>query len=434
MSNDTYTPRSLRENFEQAIFDDPDDVANFAAFADYLQEQDDEADNARGEFIQVQLALEDSSISNAERQKLQTRERQLLSAHEKNWLGDLTPFFFSQTSSGGSLLDELDDNQYGSFRFRRGFLGRVELDFLTIGFARAIAKSPLCRLMRELLIDKVAMNEGDVLPEDNVPEGEMASGLTPLLNCPHLTHVRRLRIGMSQGDNHEHFTCGVRNPQLPQLVGQLPRLEEISLFAADYSLNEIFKLTNLTNLRVLQIYHLNHVHELENLVANESLQNLQELLIHPPGLSWNNYEYEGEEAEAPPPPPDNGYLPLAAVRPIFQADNLPNLTHLRLRLSSMGDEGCTELVSSGILQRLKRLDLRHGAITDTGAETLANSPDIKNLEWIDLNFNALSADGIAMIKRLGIRCQVDLQHLPGEETEGLGPRYLLQGADLSGMY
>src|SRR5262249_2368564 len=49
----------LREALEEAIFESPDDVASHAAYADYLQEQGD----PRGEFIQVQLALEDEKLA-----------------------------------------------------------------------------------------------------------------------------------------------------------------------------------------------------------------------------------------------------------------------------------------------------------------------------------------------------------------------------------
>src|SRR5262245_45125556 len=73
------------EAFERAILDNPRDAGPWAAYADYLTERGD----VRGEFMQVQLALEDESKPAAERKRLATREKELLAAHEREWLGPL---------------------------------------------------------------------------------------------------------------------------------------------------------------------------------------------------------------------------------------------------------------------------------------------------------------------------------------------------------
>src|SRR4051794_5837247 len=84
-------PDPMREALEQALIDNPDDVASHMAYADYLREQGD----PRGEFIQVQLALEDPARSAAERKRLKKREQELLGAHEREWLGELAPLLLS---------------------------------------------------------------------------------------------------------------------------------------------------------------------------------------------------------------------------------------------------------------------------------------------------------------------------------------------------
>src|SRR5262249_8298558 len=78
----------MREAFEQAIVDDPEDRASYAAYGDWLDEQGD----PRGEFIQVQLALEDSSCQASHRRELLEREKELLAAHQDEWLGPLASF------------------------------------------------------------------------------------------------------------------------------------------------------------------------------------------------------------------------------------------------------------------------------------------------------------------------------------------------------
>ncbi|MEI4896459.1 hypothetical protein Q8G71_34775, partial [Klebsiella pneumoniae] len=66
------------------------------AYADHLTESGD----ARGEFISVQMALEDEGRSAAERESLQAREKRLLAEHERAWLGELAPFLLDCDQSG----------------------------------------------------------------------------------------------------------------------------------------------------------------------------------------------------------------------------------------------------------------------------------------------------------------------------------------------
>src|SRR5215471_18789081 len=107
---------SLREALEQAILADPDDRAAHMAYADYLDEQGD----PRGELIQVQLAPEDPALPAGERKKLQAREKKLLRAHRREWLGPLL---------APPLLEGLRLSDYAftrpdkiRFEFRRGWL------------------------------------------------------------------------------------------------------------------------------------------------------------------------------------------------------------------------------------------------------------------------------------------------------------------------
>jgi uncharacterized protein (TIGR02996 family) len=72
---------SLRESLEEAIVENPDDLASHMAYADYLTEQGD----PRGDFIRVQLALEDERKPPAEREKLRQQEAQLLKARRPGW-------------------------------------------------------------------------------------------------------------------------------------------------------------------------------------------------------------------------------------------------------------------------------------------------------------------------------------------------------------
>src|SRR5689334_886069 len=70
------------EAFEKALAANPPDMAAWCAYADYLAERGD----PRGEFMQVQIALEDESRSKAERHALRKREATLLKAHRAEWV------------------------------------------------------------------------------------------------------------------------------------------------------------------------------------------------------------------------------------------------------------------------------------------------------------------------------------------------------------
>src|SRR5262245_131011 len=133
----------LRAALEDALADNPDDLASHAAYADYLSEQGD----PRGEFVRVQLALEDESLSPAQRDALRRRERELLDAHERGWLGELGPLLLGTPEEQRALFDAEWDatnpqaslhSQYLPERvrfrhgWRRGWLDRFECDALGV--------------------------------------------------------------------------------------------------------------------------------------------------------------------------------------------------------------------------------------------------------------------------------------------------------------
>src|SRR5436190_1222239 len=78
---------SLREALERALVENPDDTASHMAYADHLTESGDPF----GEFVQVQLALEDESLTAKRRKELKSREKKLLDAHSATWLRALLP-------------------------------------------------------------------------------------------------------------------------------------------------------------------------------------------------------------------------------------------------------------------------------------------------------------------------------------------------------
>jgi uncharacterized protein (TIGR02996 family) len=378
---------ALRQALESALVEKPDDLAAHSAYADFLTEQGD----PRGEFIQTQLALERPDLPADERRRLRQRERKLLAAHARTWLGGLAEEVL------GPPDDPVEDSEDApcSYRFARGWLERIVLrrDY-SIDLPEALAQAPEVRLLRELVLeyDEHSWRGG----------GRSLAATEVLARSPFLTNIRVFRLGEEVEDDWEEFH-GTQSEHVVDLVAALPCLEELHLLVNSYDPARLFELPNLTHLRVLRLYHLEGRHPLEKLAANPALANLTHLLIHP----------HGQEVEDEPP---RSFLDLAGVRAL-RSPHLGNLTHLRLRLSDLGDEGIREIIASGILKRLKVLDLRHGCVTDAGARLLADCPDVRRLERLDLDRNGLTRAGVRLLKGLGISVRANDQQTPDELEE-----------------
>jgi uncharacterized protein (TIGR02996 family) len=154
----------MRQALEAALLANPDDLASHMAYADWLSEQGD----PRGEFIQVQLALEDQGKPAQERMKLRLREQELLDAHQREWLGGLAP----------ALLDDRKISEYrrshnliSRCRWERGWLEDLYLWRIDLPTARALADCPAARLLRRFRIDYCGYDEYEAEPGDGIPEG-----------------------------------------------------------------------------------------------------------------------------------------------------------------------------------------------------------------------------------------------------------------------
>jgi uncharacterized protein (TIGR02996 family) len=418
---------SQAEAFEQALSADPNDLAGWCAYADYLTERGD----PRGEIMQVQIALENESLPKGQRQSLKKKEAELLKKHERDLLGPLAAF-----TVDAEPVSHWDGSSQATrapvtHRFARGRLSRLEFHNLTVGQARALAKTPQARLLRELVVEEIEAEApagaeaqyidsyyepGPDVPVDIDPYD--GPGLHALCRCPHLSAVRVFRLGEGvtrpDGSDEEYPNCHTPGELAYHLVKQMPQLEELYLLAHGVDANKIFALP-MPNVRVLQLYH-SKSYPLDRLAANRSLTNLTTLLCHPHAL-----EFDDEEAGA--------YIRLAHLRAVCHSPHLKGLTNLRLRLSDFGDKGAKELVESGILKRLKVLDLQGGCITDKGARLLAGCPDLKNLELLNLSKNALTNAGVEAIQAAGVKADTSAQHAetPGEPGGGDIPEYLFEG-------
>jgi hypothetical protein len=401
------------------------------AYADYLSEQGD----PRGEFVRVQLALEDESKPAVERKKLQAAEKKLLQAHEAEWLTGLAPYLTKKKAVLDDAGDEEEEEEVEEdedddegpqydYSFARGWLDRLSVGRLSVAFAAVLARAPAARLLRELSV-RGSFYDEEITPalrrKYGIPERGGFPALSPLRNAPSLANLRVFRLGEDQGEDYSVFNCYVHTGSVPDLVAQMPRLEELYVWANEYDPSALFRLPTLGNLRVLKLYHLDVAHRLSALAANPALGRLTHLLFHP------HFYKEGALGDEVPPDEHEevAYLTLEDMRSLLRSPHLTSLTHLQLRLCSMGDEGCREIVRSGALKRLKGLDLRHGRITDEGARALADCKDLARLEYLDVERNGLTKDGIGRLKKVGIKTlKAANQMTTAEALEG---QYLYEG-------
>jgi uncharacterized protein (TIGR02996 family) len=387
------------EVLERAILDDPNDIAGHAAYADWLTEHGD----PRGEFIQVQLALDDPSHPADVRKEFKKREAELLKKYRTRWCGDWAALLdqCGPTGRGQLVFPRADLDRF----FVRGILAAVALDQVNGAFATAFVRAPETRLVRELRIG------GWVYEEDNAQEAEPARRI--MASWPYYANLRVFQLGWTSDENYGdfcEFQCHLRANNAADYVERMPRLEELYLFADSVPTDRIFQLATLDHLRIMQIYHC-WQYPLELLAANPAFASLTHLLLHP--------KADGAWTNEPAP-----YLRFEGIQAILHSPHLTKLTHLRLRLTDMGDAGCEAIVRSGILQRLRVLDLRHGCISDDGAKILANCPHLKNLQSLDVSRNQLTDAGIHQLQNIVPSLDVSFQHSAGEIEEG---RYLFDG-------
>jgi uncharacterized protein (TIGR02996 family) len=385
---------ALREALEGALVEQPDELANHMAYADYLRDQGD----PRGELIQIQLAQENRTLPDLERAQLALREGELLGKCG-NILGDQL----------ASLLTREDPYSGSTPRYtiERGWLASVEVpNRLDHDLAHALATAPEARLLSRLVVGWLPNRFYDSPGDFDLPDviellgrsGNLCNLRVLYLNTTHGFDPDQEGGGIVYNSRDELYLAG---SSLWDWIATLPRLEELLLACRTMSTGQLFALPSLTNLRILQLYWTDD-YPLEVLARNPALGRLTHLSCHTlaPDRDADELAYLGA-------------LQLSAVA---RSRHLSALTHLRFQKSDAGDEGVRTLIQSGLLGRLKFLDLALGIITDVGAELLSKA-DPGALEVLDVSDNAISPEGQ---RRLGqalkgrLTLRMDNQHAPDD--------------------
>lgn len=406
----------MREALEQALIENPDDLASHMAYADYLREQGD----PRGELIQVQLALEDPGRSAAERKRLKKREDELFATHEREWLGELAPLLMGTPEEEEELVKaETRRHSPGApnagYSWTRGWLDRIECRFLTVEMTRKLGRAPIARLLHTLAWSCNPL-AGTFTYEDgpDLPQREGFRPFEVLAHYPPAQNLRVFQLGVEVDPEEWEYRARLYFDRLSDFVERLPRLEELHVFATcdDDSngraeIGRLFSLPTLSNLRVLRHYH-GYSYPLEVLAGNQALGRLTHLQCYPHGRARLEGRDEGWATAISP----------AGVKAVCWSPHLSSLTHLQLRCCDGGDEMVEDIIYSGILRRLKSLDLRHGRISDDGAKLLAKCPEVKGMQ-IDLVNNRLSERGIGALLVAGARLRAESQQTRPYKTSAM---------------
>jgi uncharacterized protein (TIGR02996 family) len=216
-------PDPLRLALEEALGANPDDLAAHSAYADYLSEQGD----VRGEFISVQFALEDPSRPAGERKKLKEREEELLEAHEREWLGELAPLLLATPEEEQALFEA--ESRFGryispeiSYSWVRGWLDRLECDYLTVEMTRKLGRAPIARLLHGLVwrthrrAYEFRFAEGPDVPN---PDGHFLP-YEVLAQYPAVRNLRVLQLGEEVDPDEWECRAGTVFGRLAPLVWQ----------------------------------------------------------------------------------------------------------------------------------------------------------------------------------------------------------------------
>jgi uncharacterized protein (TIGR02996 family) len=316
-----------RDALLAAVCEQPDDDTPRLVFADWLQENGEEA---RAEFIRLQIELVGTRDGKA-KQKKQAREKELLAAHREDWEAPFRGFEVS-----------------GSFRrfvfnvhFRRGFVWGIDINDEDRRFAaHAAALFQLAPIERINFFHKGSHED--------------------LTRCRELLRVKELSIDRA-GFETEEIEVLLRS----KFLANVTRLELIADddngHLAPEGIALLSRATTLPSLRHLDLSHNwcgwdNDNAWVEALTDGTLVKQLEFLSLR--GTFLN----------------DDGAETLADCK------RLRSLTHLDLAVNTIGDRGLLALAASKNLPQLTTLDLRHNLYdTEDGVEVKGCTPDTRRV-------------------------------------------------------
>ena len=356
--------KSTRESLEAALIADPDDLVLHSAYADYLIDEDD----PRGEFIRLQLALEDPDVPMECRDSMEREALGLMHTHFREWLGPLADS--TRKAKEGGPYDLMNFGNW-RLRWRRGWVSSIGINDKhwkpeeARKLRDAIVAAPIAAIMESLILENSGWL-GDRL--DN------------------FTNLRHLICGY--GSDRITPTCGFHKDFAPMT----PRMENVAIRTRSFTCNKWFgaEWTRLTSLHFETDFSRA---QFSRLFANTAIVDLESLgLIH---------RINGEARFRMTTAAELYQPPIGELIQGLRSCPFDNLGSLCLGFDQINDAFVRELIATGILRRLKRLDLSGCSITDAGALALAESEDAAKLESLLVDDNYITPVGEAALLKAG---------------------------------
>ena len=369
--------KNTPSRFEQTILDDPKNIDHYLVYADWLSEQG----NPLGEFISIQLALEEEGHSSKQRKQLKKREQELLDKNIDDWLGPLAAYYLNDDSIEKS--DGYRNYSY-EFNFSRGFLSDIVVDLMNVPFAWALHHSPACKWLKKLSINESEYLSKNITIEDKTYK---ETQIEPLIGAQ-FQHLNYFRIGL-ESDGLD--SCYASGSEVHALLPTMPHIETLYLAASSIQCKTLFA-HPMPKLKHLTVHHL-YEYPLSILAENPSLTQLETLCMFP------HMYHDGDP-----------YLDLNDLDAIIHSPYLKKLIYLQFNGSVAGDDGLKHIIQSGFLSQLKVLDFGYSGVTDKGVELLLQAKETKQLEQLILSGNYLTQNAIKQLKDSGINIVAIEQH------------------------
>jgi uncharacterized protein (TIGR02996 family) len=399
------------EAFLQAIREAPDDDTHRLVYADWLQDQGDEA---RAEFIRSQVAYARVGYFTPATRALYARQKELLEGHQEEWLGPLA-----------RIQDPAVDPE-NRWTFKRGFVEGVKLSprYFLKHIDEIVQAVPLQRItfanlgrsLRSVLKSPALAN----IPEWAFIDQKLGpSGWRRLGQCQHLPLVRSLFLGGSDlTADHARILATAVDPSF--LTG-VRYLNLAWTPVGDEGIGSLAHCDGLANLSGLSLVGAAvGPGGLMRLGRSPILTNLRSLSI---GSRWITTDAARALVNNAQPPRlteldlDLGEIRSAGLTTLAEAPSLANLIILNVVDNQIGPTGVEALSRSQYLTRLRRLDLSSNRIGTRGAEALAASPLLAGLVYLNVGYCRITPAGIRALARSPH--VANLEHLElGENTIG----------------
>jgi uncharacterized protein (TIGR02996 family) len=408
--------RSASVDLESALVDaireTPDDDTPRLALADWLLDQPDPVQQARGEFIHLQCWTGDPSTP--EGRARCEREEALRKEYQEAWLGGLL-----------SILGP------DAWSFDRGLISlKVSGAELASVSAVDLASLPGWRWVDDLVLDEDEAEAPSTWFDSSdlggivslTCHGELAHKAVEVIVSGAMPHLCALDLTASLQDGEVQAI--VSSPTMKQIT----RLTLVSLGITLAGVNALARSSNVSCLQSLHLYPEGGSEEVLALALSPYLVALTDLTLA--RCPFLDVSLSGDTAAA------------ALARSIFASrleslrftelgigpvgmaalttsSSLPRLTSLDLSGNPIGDRGIRLLASSS-LERLRYLSLSECGITAKGAEVVAGASNLRHLNWLQLGNNALDSSAAAALASSQHLGQLDLLDLSWNQIRDRG--------------